>query len=116
MDGKNSHFALEAGGMLRDRYRIERLLGSNGLSITYEAFDTFREQKMIIKELFPEAIAERSKDDQRTVSCHRLVHENDFARMKEHMVREAKLLIQLYPLEGIANVITFLRKIRPFIL
>lgn len=107
MDGKNSHFALEAGGMLRDRYRIERLLGSNGLSITYEAFDTFREQKMIIKELFPEAIAERSKDDQRTVSCHRLVHENDFVRMKEHMVREAKLLIQLYPLEGIANVITF---------
>lgn len=107
MDGINNRFALEEGTMLKDRYRIEGRLGSNGLSITYEAFDTFREQKVIIKELFPAAIVERSKNDQRTVSCFKLVHESDFAKMKEHMIREAKLLIRLYPLEGIANVITF---------
>jgi tRNA A-37 threonylcarbamoyl transferase component Bud32 len=107
MGENNKRFALEAKVMLKDRYRIERLMGNNGLSMTYEAFDTFREQKIVIKELYPETIVERSKNDKMTVSCTKFVHESDFAQMKEHMIKEAKLLIRLYPLEGASNVITF---------
>lgn len=107
MDVKNKRFALEEKVMLKDRYRIEKLLGSNGLSITYEAFDTFREQRVVIKELYPEAIMERNQDDKMTVSCSRYAHENDFAQMKEHVIKEAKLMVQLFPLKGIANIITF---------
>jgi hypothetical protein len=107
MGENSSRFALEAKVMLKDRYRIEQLLGSNGLSITYEAFDTFREQKIIVKELYPAAIVERNQNDKTTVSCVKFVHEGDFTRMKEHVIKEAKLLIKLYPLEGISNVITF---------
>ena len=107
MDIKNKRFALEEKVMLKDRYRIERLLGSNGFSITYEAFDTFREQRAAIKEFYPEAIVERNQDDKRTVSLSRYAHENDFVQMKEYIIKEAKLLIQLFPLKGIANIITF---------
>lgn len=103
----NSRFALAEKIMLKDRYRIESMLGSNGLSITYKAFDTFREQIVVIKELYPAAIVERNQNDKVTVSCMKFVHEGDFSKMKEHMIREAKQLIKLYPLEGIANVITF---------
>lgn len=107
MDVNNSRAALQEGIMLKDRYRIVRLLGSNGLSMTYEAFDTFREQRIAIKELFPSTVVERNQDDRMTVTCVRLIHENGFGQMKEHMIKEAKLLIKLYPLEGISNVITF---------
>ncbi|MCH5281597.1 MAG: protein kinase [Lachnospiraceae bacterium] len=92
--------------MLKDRYRMDEVLGSNGISITYLAFDTFREKKIVVKELFPEAMVERNPSDRITVSCS-MVHEGEFARMKEHMMVEAKKLIKLYPLKGIANVITF---------
>lgn len=107
MDVNNSRSALAESVMLKDRYRIVRLMGNNGLSITYEAFDTFREQKIVVKELFPSTIVERNQNDKLTVSCTRLIHENVFAQMKDHMIKEAKLLIKLYPLEGISNVITF---------
>lgn len=107
MKESQNRFALTEGSMLKDRYRIEGMLGSNGLSITYEAFDTFREQRIVVKELFPSAVVERNQDDGRTVGCIRLIHEGIFAQMKEHMIREAKILIRLYPLEGISNVITF---------
>lgn len=103
-NGKST--ALEVKAVLKDRYRIDEVLGNNGLSITYLAFDTFREKKIVIKELFPEAMAERSQSDRITVSCS-VVYESDFVRMKEHMMVEAKHLIKLYPLKGIANVITF---------
>lgn len=107
MDVKNKCFALEEKVMLKDRYRIEKLLGSNGLSVTYEAYDTFREQRVVIKELYPENIVERNKEDGMTVVCSRYAHENDFVRMKEHVIKEARLMIQLFPLEGIADIITF---------
>lgn len=107
MNENHNRFALAEGSMLKDRYRIEKMLGSNGLSITYEAFDTFREQRIVVKELFPSTVAERNQDDKRTVNCVRLIHEGVFTQMKEHMIREAKILIKLYPLEGISNVITF---------
>lgn len=103
-----SRYALPKGSMLWDeRYRIEGLLGGNGLSMTYEVFDTFREQRIVIKEFFPAAIANRNQDDKRTVSCTLMMHEEIYAQMKEHMIREAKRLIRLYPLEGISNVMTY---------
>lgn len=103
-----SRYALSKGSMLWDeRYRIERLLGSNGLSMTYEVFDTFREQRIVIKEFFPATIARRNREDNRSVECALMVNEDIYMRMKEHMIREAKLLIKLYRLEGISNVMTY---------
>lgn len=105
MEENRSHYSLREKTMLQDRYRIDSVLGYNGLTITYEAFDTFREQKIVIKELFPSAIAERRAEDQKTVSCIRMIHEKEFRQLKERLIKEAKTLISMYPLEGIANVL-----------
>lgn len=107
MDTHSSRFALADKTLLKDRYRIDEMMGNNGLSITYAAFDTFREKKIVIKELYPRTMVERSQHDKTTVSCVKMGHESDFGRIKEQMIREAKKLIRLYPLEGVANVITF---------
>lgn len=107
MDIHNSRFALADKTLLKDRYRIDGMMGNNGLSITYAAFDTFREKKVVVKELYPRTMVERSRNDKITVSCVKMGDESDFGRIKERMIREAKKLIRLYPLEGAANVITF---------
>lgn len=107
MDNNMTRFALQNATMLKDRYRIDEILGSNGLSITYEAFDTFREQRVIVKELYPAAVVERNQNDKLTISCVKMIHENDFRQMKDHVIKEAKQLIKMYPVQGIANVITF---------
>lgn len=107
MDDNMLRFALQNTTKLKDRYRIDGILGSNGLSITYDAFDTFREQRVVVKELYPAAVVERNQNDKLTVSCVKMIHENDFKQMKEHVIKEAKQLIKMYPVQGIANVVTF---------
>lgn len=93
--------------MLKDRYQIKTILGENGLSISYLAYDTFREKQCVIKELFPEMIVSRALADKMSVEVKQLSNEELFKQMAEHMIRQAKVLIKHFPLEGIANVITY---------
>lgn len=92
---------------LLDRYQIKEVLGDNGFSITYRGYDNFRDKKVIIKELFPGKIVRRIPEENYKVECVRLANESVFDSMKEQVIQEAKALIQLYPLNGIANMITF---------
>ena len=105
MKDANLSYVLRTGTMLKDRYRIDEVLGANGMTITYLAYDIFREQRIVIKELFPNSIVERNPDDGLSVSCVQYSNEADFFTMKSHMIKKAKTLISLYPLEGIANMI-----------
>ncbi|MBD5545105.1 MAG: protein kinase [Lachnospiraceae bacterium] len=92
---------------LLERYQIKEILGENGFSILYKGYDTFRNKKVIIKELFPGKIVQRDQTAHYKVECIRLSDEAVFEVMKERVIWEAKTLIKLFPLEGIANVITF---------
>lgn len=105
--GQNKGRAIPVKEKLQERYQIKEILGENGFSIIYKGYDTFRNKKVIIKELFPGKIVRRDPAERYKVECIRLSHEAVFESMKERVIREAKTLIKLYPLEGIANVITF---------
>ncbi|MBR1692066.1 MAG: protein kinase [Lachnospiraceae bacterium] len=100
-------YALPNKMILKDRYRLSDILGANGLSITYKAYDTIREKPCVVKELFPEAIVTRSPEDKMRVELVKLSDEALLKQMAEHMIRQAKTMIKLFPLEGIANVITY---------
>lgn len=102
---------LQAGMTLADRrYRVDEVLGDNGLTVTYKGYDTFRKKVIVIRELFPQSILNRDMDHDYKVECKRLSDEELFHSMKEHMVRRAKKMIGLYPVEGIANVLTYLEE------
>ncbi len=88
------------------RYRIESLISDNGVTVAYKGYDTFRNRNVIVKELFPKAIVERNPDRDYFIVCRRMYDEAAFEEMKEHMLKRAKKLIQLYPIEGIANILT----------
>ncbi|MBE5881543.1 MAG: hypothetical protein E7289_04465 [Lachnospiraceae bacterium] len=102
---------LQAGMTLSDRrYRVDELLGDNGLTVSYKGYDTFRKKTVVIKELFPQQIMQRNQDQDHKVECKKLSDEELFRSMKEHMIQRAKKLIRLYPVEGIANVLTYLEE------
>ena len=67
--------ALQNKTTLLERYHIKNWLGENGLSISYKAYDTLREQNCVIKELFPSAIVRRSMDDKTGVELKQLSYE-----------------------------------------
>lgn len=99
---------LQPGEMLGDvRYRIDSLWEDNDITITYHGYDTFRKKEVVIRELFPQAIMTRDYDRDYEVVCKKLSDEAVFEGMKEHMIARAKKLIKLYPIEGIANVLTY---------
>lgn len=102
---------LQAGMTLADRkYRVDELLGENGLTVTYKGYDMFRKRVVVIRELFPQNILQRDLDHDHKVECKKLSDEELFQTMKENMIRKAKKLIRLYPVEGIANVLTYLEE------
>lgn len=102
---------LQKGMTLADRrYRVDELLGDNGLTVTYKGYDTFRKNEIVIRELFPQVLMQRDFDKDHKVECKRLSDEELFQTMKEHMIQKAKKLIRLYPVDGIANVLTYLEE------
>lgn len=102
---------LQSGMTLADRrYRVDELLEDNGLTVTYKGYDTFRKKVISIRELFPQSILQRDMDHDHRVECKKMSDEELFQSMKEHMIQKAKKLIRMYPVEGIANVLTYLEE------
>lgn len=99
--------SLSSETVIKDRYSIKKLLENSGLTMTYLAYDTFREKKVIIKELCPEKLVERIDG---RLACKKLFDETVFEEMKEYMIGQAKKLIRLYPLNGIANIISYIEE------
>lgn len=95
-------YALPAGTMLRERYRIERQLGQGGFGITYSAVDTKTCSKVAIKELFPTRDVTR-EENFRTV---RVVsgQEEDFSFLRTRFEQEAQTLIRLQNQEGVVRL------------
>ena len=78
--------------------------------VTYKGYDTFRKKVVVIRELFPVDIVERDRLHDYHLDCKKLSDEALFESMKEHVIGRVKKLIRMYPVEGIANVLTFLEE------
>jgi serine/threonine-protein kinase len=88
---------LETGALLKDRYRIEALLGEGGMGAVYRAFDMLHNQRCALKECrlegLPSAPAPSEDDTQfnRGKKAPALSREKALAQFK----REAQLLARL---------------------
>lgn len=107
-NGQKAQHALKPNTMLLDRYIVKEVLGQNGLSIIYKAYDTLREKVIALKELYPSAIVARNFDDGLNVECVQLSNERLFEQMKNRCIQKAKKMIKLYPLSGMANIICYI--------
>ena len=78
---RNRQGALPEGTVLKDRYKLEKVLGRGGFGITYRAFDRNVQVEVAVKEYLAKSGEEA-----------------------ERAVREARIAASLYELDGIVAV------------
>ena len=103
--GRNP-LALEQGTLVRDQFRLGRVLGVGGFGITYLAFDEVLEMVVAVKEYLPNNIAVREAGSQ-TVQPFSKEERSDFEFGLERFLREARMLAKFEEHPNIVRVRTF---------
>lgn len=86
----------------KNRYQINRVLGSGGFGITYMAMDRTFKIVVAIKECFPKRIVTRNEQTGEVVP--KVGYELKFQQEKERFIQEARALAQLRTLHNIVDV------------
>lgn len=96
---------LKKGTMLKDRYRLEKVLGAGGFGITYLARDAELAQSMVIKEYYPRDIAGREREGRRIVFPREKNDRRCFLKGKRDFLLEARRLSQLFDIPEVVKVL-----------
>ena len=95
--------ALPEGSILGGHYLLGRVLGQGGFGITYAAWDFNRNQKVAIKEYFPETFATREGATRRVAPLSHS-HEENYSFGLQQFLKEAGALSQFTHVAEIVSV------------
>jgi len=101
---QNGPHQLPVGTVLRDQYRVGRVLGQGGFGITYLGWDTYLETPVAIKEYYPSTLVTRDSRRGNIVYCNT---EQAHAACKHGMdrfAREARALARFESVPAIVHV------------
>ncbi len=93
--------ALPEGTILAGQYMIEKVLGQGGFGITYRAIDHKTDQKVAVKEFFPDAMAYREAT---TVISYPGERTENYEYGKESFLQEAQTLAEFIGNENIVRI------------
>lgn len=94
--------ALPEGTVLAGQYIVEKVLGEGGFGITYEARDYKTNERVAVKEFFPDAMATRT--NQTTVSPFSGEKGESYAYGKTCFLQEAETLAKFIGNENIVRI------------
>ncbi len=95
---------LEANAVIKQRYRIGRIVGQGGFGITYKAYDQELQRIVAIKEYYPAEIVQRIQG-RNTVSPYRQSEmPGQFQHGKEKFLEEARTLAKFSDFPGIVRL------------
>lgn len=98
---------LVPGTLVKQRYKIGRVLGEGGFGITYIGIDTMLNLKVAIKEFYMSGYVNRNHDASPNVFATLGTHRDTFEKNREKFLNEARVLAQFYGEAGIVGVRDF---------
>jgi serine/threonine protein kinase len=106
----NADFQLECASILGGAYLVGCALGQGGFGITYIGWDLNLEQKIAIKEFFPEGCVMRDARTHSAVLPYPGEREIAFKKGRERFVNEARALAKFARDDGIVGVRGFVNE------
>ena len=103
----NAPHQLTAGAVLKEQYRIGRVLGQGGFGITYLGWDLYLDIPVAIKEYYPSGMVMR--DTAVTMAVADITGGGDgrFHHSRDRFMREAKMLARFSQLDEVVQVKNF---------
>lgn len=101
---------LVPGTLLKERYRVGRVLGEGGFGITYVGVDTVLDLKVAIKEFYMSGYVNRNNTVSTTVQANTGNHTEIFEKNRERFLQEARTLAKFFSEPGVVSVIDFFRE------
>lgn len=99
---------LAPGTVLKERYRVGRVLGEGGFGITYVGLDTVLDLKVAVKEFYLSGYV--SRNNAVSAEVHASANPETFERNREKFLQEAKVLARFSTEPGIVCVRDFFRE------
>ncbi len=104
--GDRLPIALPSGTLLRDQFRIGRVLGAGGFGVTYLGFDELLERPVAVKEYFPRHLAV-DRTETNSVEPRSAAQDKDFDFGLQRFLQEARTLAKFEDHSNIVRVRTF---------
>ena len=100
---------LKPGVILKERYKIEEVIGAGGFGITYRAWDPLLQLYVAIKEYYPSGIATRSADSSKV--CVPVGQEQrEYHRGKIRFLKEAQDVARFQSEPNIVSIYDYLEE------
>lgn len=100
---------LKPGVILKERYRIEEVIGAGGFGITYRAWDPLLQSYVAIKEYYPSGIATRSADSSKV--CVPVGQEQrEYHRGRIRFLKEAQDVARFQSEPNIVSIYDYLEE------
>lgn len=101
--------SLKPGVILKQRYKIEEVIGAGGFGITYKAWDPILQTMVALKEYFPAGIAAR-REDEATVYIPVKNKQPEFQYGKLRFLKEAQDIARFQKEPNIVSIYDFLEE------
>lgn len=102
-------FCLKPGVILKERYKIEEVIGAGGFGITYRAWDPLLQSYVAIKEYYPSGIATRSADSSKV--CVPVGQEQrEYHRGRIRFLKEAQDVARFQSEPNIVSIYDYLEE------
>lgn len=99
-DSPQAKFHLKAGTILDNRYLVGRVLSFNGEGISYIGFDKVTNEKVVVREYFPDTLCKRSDDGEKII-----VNQDCLAKYKTFMSEFAEVYKVLSRLRNLPHIV-----------
>lgn len=101
---ENQFHQLAPKSVLNGRFVVGKTLGQGGFGITYAGYDVTTDEKVAIKEFYPDGGVSRQKDSYTILPYSEKKTEELFADGKAKFLKEAQKLVKFTDVEGIVKV------------